>query len=111
MTAALKGIAHQRSGMLINVIAYYGVGLPLAAYLAFARHMGVVGLLLGLAAGVTAQFALQAGLLFGMVDWEKEAKAAAARWADGGEGAPRVPVEATAMPAAEPNISLLAEST
>lgn len=50
---ALRGFQDTTIPMLINLVAYWGIGLPLAAYLAFSKHLGASGLWLGLISGLT----------------------------------------------------------
>ena len=50
---ALRGFQDTAVPMLINLIAYWVLGLPLAAYLAFVAGFGARGLWLGLIAGLT----------------------------------------------------------
>lgn len=67
-SGALRGIADVRFAFGANVVAHWFVGLPIAVFLCFYAHMGVVGLWWGLTAGLvtialvtTARFALRAG--------------------------------------------------
>uniref|UniRef100_A0A8C5IFF9 Multidrug and toxin extrusion protein n=1 Tax=Junco hyemalis TaxID=40217 RepID=A0A8C5IFF9_JUNHY len=39
----LRGIGKQKFGAILNAVAYYGVGLPLAAVLLFVARIGVMG--------------------------------------------------------------------
>ncbi len=50
---ALRGFQDTTIPMLINLLAYWGIGLPLAGYLAFSKHLGASGLWLGLISGLT----------------------------------------------------------
>jgi MATE family multidrug resistance protein len=50
---ALRGFEDTATPMLINLIAYWVIGLPLAAYLAFNRNLDAYGLWLGLICGLT----------------------------------------------------------
>jgi MATE family multidrug resistance protein len=59
LTGALRGIGDTRTPMLANLVGYWMLGLPLGAYLCFARGTGVPGLWIGLCAGlVTVALAL-----------------------------------------------------
>lgn len=49
---ALRGLKDTRGPMVITVAAYWGVGLPVAALMAFALGLGPSGLWLGLIAGL-----------------------------------------------------------
>lgn len=51
---ALRGIGDTKTPMLLHLGAHYVIGLPLGWYLAFAGGWGIVGLWLGLAAGLVA---------------------------------------------------------
>ncbi len=50
---ALRGFEDTTIPMLINLVAYWVIGLPLAAYLAFTRNLDANGLWLGLICGLT----------------------------------------------------------
>lgn len=39
----LRGIGKQKFGAILNAVAYYGVGMPLAAVLLFVARIGVMG--------------------------------------------------------------------
>jgi MATE family multidrug resistance protein len=47
-TGALRGAGDTRTPMLCHLAAYWLIGLPLGAYLAFRRHWGALGLWIGL---------------------------------------------------------------
>jgi len=47
-TGALRGIGDTRTPMICHFSAYWLLGLPLGAYLCFARHWGALGLWVGL---------------------------------------------------------------
>lgn len=47
-SGALRGAADTRTPALANLVAYWGIGLPLGYYLAFVRGMGVAGIWMGL---------------------------------------------------------------
>ncbi|HEX7324069.1 MAG TPA: MATE family efflux transporter [Rhodanobacteraceae bacterium] len=51
---ALRGLKDTRMPMLITAFAYWGVGMPIGAWLAFGTHHGVRGMWMGLIAGLTA---------------------------------------------------------
>jgi MATE family multidrug resistance protein len=51
ISSILRGTGKQFIGAVINVVAYYGVGLPLAYLLCFHWHYGLNGLLLGITTG------------------------------------------------------------
>lgn len=50
-----QGCGKQRYGLYINLAVFYCVAVPLALYLGFVRHMGVVGMWLGMLAGPVMQ--------------------------------------------------------
>lgn len=50
---ALRGLKDARVPMLVTVLSYWGVGLPVAVWLAFGQDLGVHGLWSGLIAGLT----------------------------------------------------------
>jgi len=56
--AALRGLKDARLPMLITGFAYWGVGLPLGWYLAFAGGLRVLGMWIGLVAGLSVAAAL-----------------------------------------------------
>jgi MATE family multidrug resistance protein len=51
---ALRGLKDTRMPMLITAFAYWGVGMPTGAWLAFGAGYGVRGMWVGLIAGLTA---------------------------------------------------------
>jgi MATE family multidrug resistance protein len=51
-TGVLRGLGETRVPMFISLVGYWGVGLPLGYWLAFVAGYGVVGLWLGLCAGL-----------------------------------------------------------
>ena len=51
-TGILRGAGDTRTAMACNVVAHWGVGLPIGAGLAFGAGWGVVGLWLGLCTGL-----------------------------------------------------------
>ncbi|KAM7001192.1 uncharacterized protein RBU47_011052 [Passerculus sandwichensis] len=77
-SGVLRGIGKQKFGAILNAVAYYGVGLPLAAVLLFVARIGVMGLWVGL---LVAVFILCSSFLafISRVDWDKAAKKAQRR--------------------------------
>ncbi|XP_064585651.1 multidrug and toxin extrusion protein 1-like [Zonotrichia leucophrys gambelii] len=77
-SGVLRGIGKQKFGAILNAVAYYGVGLPLAAVLLFVARIGVMGLWVGL---LVAVFILCSSFItfISRVDWEKAAKKAQRR--------------------------------
>ncbi|HTL12123.1 MAG TPA: MATE family efflux transporter, partial [Bdellovibrionota bacterium] len=51
---ALRGWGDTRTPMVANALGHYPIGLALALYLCFTRHMGIFGLWIGLATGLAA---------------------------------------------------------
>ena len=51
-TGALRGAGDTRTAMVSHIFGYWGLGLPLAYYLAFTRGMGVIGIWTGLTAAL-----------------------------------------------------------
>lgn len=52
-TGALRGLGDTRTAMLLNLFGHWAVGLPLAYWLCFHLHWGVMGLWLGLSISLT----------------------------------------------------------
>lgn len=50
----LRGAGDSHFTFVANVVGHYLIGLPLALYLAFVRHLGVFGIWWGLCAGLTS---------------------------------------------------------
>ncbi|KAJ4840867.1 hypothetical protein Tsubulata_039832, partial [Turnera subulata] len=68
----------QKVGAFVNLGAYYLVGTPVAAVLAFVVHLKGRGLLIGLATGSLVQATLLAlGTIF--TNWQKQASQARER--------------------------------
>jgi Na+-driven multidrug efflux pump len=44
MSGALRGSSRQKHGAIINIVMYYVVGFPIAAFLAFYLEWGLIGL-------------------------------------------------------------------
>lgn len=53
-TGALRGAGDTRTPMLCHLLFYWGAGLPLGYWLGFHRHLGAVGLWIGLCAALIA---------------------------------------------------------
>ncbi|KAK9200050.1 hypothetical protein WN944_015245 [Citrus x changshan-huyou] len=86
LQAVLSGVARgsgwQKIGAFVNLGAYYLVGIPIAAVLAFVFHLKGKGLLIGLATGSFVQAALLA-LKIVFTDWGKQASKARERIFEG----------------------------
>jgi MATE family multidrug resistance protein len=87
LNGIIKGCGRQVVTMPIVVFAYWIVGLPLAYYLAFIHHDGVmlcedslfcgtVGLVTGLTVGTWVHMLLLGAVVVGTTNWETEAKKA-----------------------------------
>ncbi|XP_071907727.1 protein DETOXIFICATION 16-like [Coffea arabica] len=76
-----RGCGWQKIGAIINLGAYYLIGIPLGVFLAFVHHMGGKGLWTGIIAAVFSQTMF---LLIATVraNWQAEAKKASARVLD-----------------------------
>lgn len=53
-----RGAGKQNVAATTNAIAYYGAGIPFAAFMAFAEGLGVEGLWLGFGLGILCSFAI-----------------------------------------------------
>ncbi|KAK9842256.1 hypothetical protein WJX81_002908 [Elliptochloris bilobata] len=87
LQGVVQGSGKQARGAVVNLVAFYVVGIPLALALAFPLRLGAAGLLLGLLAGSAVQ-ALAYAVLISRLDWDAEARRAALR-----AGAPARAVE------------------
>lgn len=76
LTGILKGMGKQRIAGPIVVFVYYGIGIPISAWLALTKGIkwGVYGLCVGTLAGTVMHFVLFAVVVYGRTDWEKEAQ-------------------------------------
>ena len=63
LIAALRGLRDTRVPMLLNLVAFWGVGAPTGFALAHGTGLGPEGLWVGLVAGLTASAALQGARL------------------------------------------------
>lgn len=84
----LRGVGRQETGAIINLVAYYGVALPLGIYLAFWANQGLQGLWFG---QVLALFLVGAGeltLVNFAISWKREAGIASERTGRAGHGVP-----------------------
>jgi putative MATE family efflux protein len=68
LSGILRGCGKQSYGALTNFISYYAIGLPLAWALCFHSSLGVVGLMAGIAVGIT----VQAAVLLLVLVWKKD---------------------------------------
>ena len=60
----LRGVGRQELGAVTNVIAFYLIGLPLANVFSFKLHLGVPGLMGGMAFGTATQAITLIGLIW-----------------------------------------------
>lgn len=68
LSGVVRGAGAQAIAARFNLVAYYIVGLPFGATLAFAAHVGLRGLWIGLAVATNGQAAMLAAFLWRM-DW------------------------------------------
>lgn len=73
---SLQGSGKQQRGALINVVAFYIFGLPLAVFLGFYCQWDVTGLFAGMGIGPFVQTFLYGWLVL-RLDWKKESSKAA----------------------------------
>ena len=73
-----RGLGRQRAVTLINVVAFWLLGVPLGAIFAFPLHMGVTALWWGLCLGLSTSSVGYAVLIY-QVDWSREAQLAHVR--------------------------------
>ncbi|XP_025821778.1 protein DETOXIFICATION 16-like [Panicum hallii] len=72
LSGVLTGCGKQKIGAAINLGAFYLVGIPMAAVLAFVFHMNGKGLWLGIVCGSLTKVLLFASIAW-FTDWNKEA--------------------------------------
>lgn len=85
VAGVLRGAGRQEIGALYNLIAYWFVGLPLAALLAFKAGLGVLGLWIGLATCASLNGCAMSTALARM-NWRREARRATGRPVEGEDG-------------------------
>jgi multidrug resistance protein, MATE family len=73
---ALRGSGRQKWGAAINLGSYYGIGMPIAATLAFAAGWGISGLWTGFSLGSWIVVTCYLLLLSRFSDWPKIAREA-----------------------------------
>lgn len=78
LSGVVRGSGWQHAGAYMNLASFYVAGLPTSCLLAFLAHLEGKGLWTGLIVGTGVQF-LAYTLLVWRIDWEEEAKKAAAR--------------------------------
>lgn len=67
-TGVLRGAGETRLPMVCNLLAHWGIGLPIGYYLAFSRGNGIVGLWCGLSIGLVI-----AGIA-NLATWDRKAR-------------------------------------
>ncbi|KAI3811404.1 hypothetical protein L1987_21126 [Smallanthus sonchifolius] len=75
LIGAVRGSGRQKIGAIVNLGAYYLIGIPLAILFAFVLHLGGKGLWFGIIAALLAQ-AFFLFILTLCTNWEMEAKKA-----------------------------------
>ena len=78
MSGIVRGAGHQFRGSMINLVAYYVLGLPIGISLALAADMRSLGMWIGLAVGPNVQ-AICLAILLVCLNWKKEAQLAMRR--------------------------------
>ncbi|KAG1658935.1 hypothetical protein FOA52_007127 [Chlamydomonas sp. UWO 241] len=72
LAGVLRGCGRQKIGATINLIAYWGIGLPISCVLAFKMGLGAMGLWTGLACTASLQSLYLSAVVF-RFDWSAEA--------------------------------------
>ncbi|KAJ8510430.1 hypothetical protein OPV22_000864 [Ensete ventricosum] len=75
LSGVARGCGWQKIGALVNLGAYYIVGIPSAVLLAFVLHVGGKGLWMGIICGLLVQVVLFSAITY-PTNWEKEARKA-----------------------------------
>ncbi|KAI4350976.1 hypothetical protein L6164_005377 [Bauhinia variegata] len=78
LSGTFRGCGWQKMGAFVNLGAYYLVGIPSAALLAFVLHIGGKGLWLGIICALLVQVACLLTITI-RTDWEKEVRNAKER--------------------------------
>lgn len=76
-TGAIRGCGRQMTAACLNLSTFWGIGVPLAAFLGFKASLGVKGFWLGVSVSAWAQVFTML-IFIGCLDWEQEALRAAA---------------------------------
>ncbi|RKP36692.1 mate-domain-containing protein [Dimargaris cristalligena] len=71
LAGILRGQGRQKLGALLSFPAHYIIGIPLGLYLSFTRGMGIIGLWIGLCAGITT-ICLSQYYFYARSDWVHE---------------------------------------
>ncbi|GAB4840351.1 hypothetical protein Ancab_021118 [Ancistrocladus abbreviatus] len=82
LTGIARGCGWQKTGMYINIGAYYLFGIPISIVLGFVLHLTGKGLWCGIVVGITVQII---GLIIvtTCIDWDSQARKAKERVCDG----------------------------
>ncbi len=64
-SGVLRGAGKQLVGAVANIVAFYGIGLPMAWFLCFTAHLRVNGLMMGIAVGTLFQVVVLVALILG----------------------------------------------
>ena len=71
LTGALRGWGITRAPLIVNLLGHWAIGLPVGLWLAFHKSMGILGIWIGLALGLTAVAILL------LREWHRTSRAAA----------------------------------
>ncbi|KAI9221532.1 mate-domain-containing protein [Blastocladiella britannica] len=75
----LRGCGKQHVGAVLNLVAYYVIGLPFSALLTFYFDLQLLGIWLGLAAAQILCYAVQVMYVNSQIDWASECRVAQQR--------------------------------
>ncbi|XP_009130375.2 protein DETOXIFICATION 24 [Brassica rapa] len=73
LSGVAVGAGMQSIVAVVNLVSYYGVGIPLGLILTYVFHLGVKGLWSGMLAGIAIQTAILCYIIY-KTDWELEVK-------------------------------------
>lgn len=90
VSGVLRGSGRQMLGAGINVIGYWVIGVPLAAYLAFRGGLGLQGFWVGVTCGAFVQAVVLLTVLFRW-DWQAEVERVQALLKDARQSGKMVP--------------------
>eukprot|EP01080_Neovahlkampfia_damariscottae_P005110 gene5110-8708_t len=75
----LKGIGKQKIGLILNLLAYYFIGLPFGLLFSYAFGLKLIGLWSGLLVGLFSNSSLMLLYILFKINWENEVELAANR--------------------------------
>jgi MATE family multidrug resistance protein len=78
LSGVARGCGWQELGAVVNLGAFYGVGVPISVFLAFFFHFGGRGLFMGLICGLATQTLVLVYVTL-RTDWEQQVQKATAR--------------------------------